>query len=62
MGRIDKPVLDESNGKSSRAKEASAKRKCLMCGDSFASTGAHNRVCKRCKSTQAWREGRDADS
>jgi len=32
-------------------------RCCLMCGSDFSSDGTHNRVCKRCKSTQAWREG-----
>ena len=32
-------------------------RQCLMCDDEFLSQGTHNRVCKKCKSTQAWREG-----
>jgi len=28
-----------------------------MCGEIFASEGAHNRVCRRCRSTRAWRDG-----
>ena len=32
-------------------------RRCLMCGTLFLSFGSGNRVCKKCKSTQAWREG-----
>ncbi|MBL6957878.1 MAG: hypothetical protein ISR52_02785 [Rhodospirillales bacterium] len=38
----------------------SGSRKCLMCGETFDSEGSHNRVCKRCKGTQAWREGRSS--
>lgn len=32
-------------------------RRCLMCRDSFESSWAGERICKRCKSTAAWREG-----
>ena len=32
-------------------------RRCLMCRDRFESSGPGERVCKRCKSTAAWREG-----
>ena len=32
-------------------------RSCLMCGDRFLSFGPGNRICKKCKSTQAWRQG-----
>ena len=32
-------------------------RRCLMCRDSFESSWPGERVCKRCKSTAAWREG-----
>ena len=32
-------------------------RKCLMCGTRFESDGAHNRICPKCKSTEAWRRG-----
>jgi tRNA(Ile2) C34 agmatinyltransferase TiaS len=31
-------------------------RRCLMCGQEFSSDGSHNHICKRCKSTQAWRQ------
>ena len=30
-------------------------RACLMCGDSFDSEGAHNRICRRCKASQTYR-------
>ena len=32
-------------------------RRCLMCRDRFESNWPGERVCKRCKSTTAWREG-----
>jgi len=32
-------------------------RRCLVCGAEFRSEGAHNHVCKRCKNSQAWRQG-----
>ena len=32
-------------------------RLCLMCREPFESAWAGERVCKRCKSTAAWREG-----
>ena len=32
-------------------------RRCLLCGKSFQSEWAGERVCKRCKSTAAWRTG-----
>ena len=32
-------------------------RKCLMCGNQFESEGVHNRICKKCKGTNAWRLG-----
>jgi|GEM_PF-1773148 len=32
-------------------------RKCLMCGETFESQWAGERVCKSCKSTAAWRAG-----
>ncbi len=31
------------------------KRRCLMCGDNFLSEHKFNRICKYCKSTDAWR-------
>ncbi len=30
-------------------------RSCLMCGRSFDSEGAHNRICRRCKASQTYR-------
>ena len=32
-------------------------RRCLSCRKTFASAGPHNRICKRCKSSQVWRQG-----
>jgi hypothetical protein len=32
-------------------------RKCLICRDPFPSAWAGERVCRRCKSTSAWRGG-----
>ena len=32
-------------------------RRCLKCQDRFESTWYGERICKRCKSTAAWREG-----
>ncbi len=34
-------------------------RDCLMCRESFLSTWAGERVCPKCKTKSAWREGRD---
>ena len=32
-------------------------RRCLLCGDSFPSEWAGERVCRKCKATAAWRNG-----
>ncbi len=32
-------------------------RRCLLCGEKFPSGGPHNRICKRCKTSQVWRQG-----
>ena len=32
-------------------------RKCLICRSPFASAWAGERICRRCKSTAAWRSG-----
>lgn len=32
-------------------------RRCLMCNSRFESEWPGERVCKRCKSTAAWRQG-----
>ena len=34
-------------------------RHCLKCRTAFASTWAGERVCPKCKSSSAWREGTD---
>lgn len=33
------------------------RRRCLVCGEKFDSLGPGNRICKKCKSKQAWRSG-----
>ncbi|WP_419913129.1 hypothetical protein [Hoeflea sp.] len=33
------------------------RRRCLMCREMFDSFGPGNRICKKCKSKQAWRSG-----
>ncbi len=38
-------------------KDPAAQRRCLLCGEKFGSAGSHNRICKRCKSSQVWRQG-----
>lgn len=38
-------------------KDTARLRRCLLCGETFNSAGAHNRICKRCKSSQVWRQG-----
>ena len=37
-------------------------RRCLMCEDKFESTWAGERICKRCKSSNAWRAGADFEA
>lgn len=38
-------------------KDPACLRRCLLCGERFGSAGPHNRICKRCKSSQVWRQG-----
>ena len=38
-------------------KDPARLRRCLMCGETFGSSGPHNHICKRCKSSQVWRQG-----
>ncbi|HSR72274.1 MAG TPA: hypothetical protein VLL72_07820 [Kiloniellales bacterium] len=40
-----------------RTISAARRRRCLSCGESFESEGAHNWICRRCKNSQAWRQG-----
>ena len=38
--------------------EAESKdRRCLMCGETFESAWAGERICRRCRSSAAWRRG-----
>jgi len=39
------------------AVEAVKPRRCLKCGSTFDSVWKGHRICNRCKSTSAWREG-----
>ncbi len=32
-------------------------RKCLMCAEAFQSEGPQNRICRKCKSSQTYRDG-----
>ena len=32
-------------------------RKCLTCGEKFESAWSGERICKKCKSTSAWKSG-----
>jgi hypothetical protein len=32
-------------------------RKCLMCAEPFQSEGPQNRICRKCKSSQTYRDG-----
>lgn len=48
---VDEKVME------SEAKEAVKERKCLMCGQEFSSEWAGDRICRRCKATEAWRRG-----
>ncbi len=51
MSEKTKTELKTDNGKDL------ARLRRLLCGETFASTGSHNRICKRCKSSQVWRQG-----
>jgi len=42
---------------SQETKTTAKKRQCLMCRDKFTSAWSGERICKRCRSTAAWREG-----
>jgi hypothetical protein len=49
-------VNDEQPGEARRASEEKI-RKCLVCKSPFPSSWSGERVCRRCKSTSAWRSG-----
>lgn len=46
---LDREDLDVKHEEKTRA--------CLVCGDDFVSAWAGERVCKRCRSSAAWRNG-----
>jgi hypothetical protein len=46
---------EESDEERVRAPRGPGPRKCLMCGREFESEGSHNRICRRCKSSQTYR-------
>jgi|1186.fasta_scaffold949254_2 hypothetical protein len=45
-----------------RQQLARKSRRCLSCDSSFQSTGPGNRICSRCKSTEAFHSSPDAFS
>jgi hypothetical protein len=47
----------KTEAKTESHKDPARLRRCLLCGEKFGSTGPHNRICKRCKSSQVWRQG-----
>ena len=47
------PVLDAEETEVATRKQ----RSCLRCNEKFESEWAGERICRRCKSTQAWRSG-----
>ncbi|MDP6352479.1 MAG: hypothetical protein QF926_00595 [Alphaproteobacteria bacterium] len=50
-------IMSKSNQFKKPAAEQLKPRKCLMCGEEFSSEGPHNRICRKCKSSQVYREG-----
>lgn len=48
-------VIDEETELEER--DDSKARPCLMCGHTFESEWAGERVCRKCKSTETWRRG-----
>lgn len=48
---------DKDSKPDSRRNGQARARKCLMCGSRFPSEWAGERVCRKCKSSAAWRRG-----
>lgn len=57
MESMNTQEKDQFEGSYAEARPQPKMRACLMCGESFESTGAGNRICQKCKSSQAWRTG-----
>jgi hypothetical protein len=53
----ERSVTNKSETESETSTDPARLRRCLLCGENFPSDGPHNRICKRCKSTQVWRRG-----
>lgn len=54
MNRQDTTPVDTLR----RASDQPRDRKCLRCGTTFPSEWSGERICRRCKSTTGWRDGR----
>jgi hypothetical protein len=48
---------EQRPGRDTSAGEVRKKRACLMCGTKFMSAWSGERICQRCRSRAAWREG-----
>lgn len=52
------PADDADEAEADFERKSIAKtRKCLMCGSSFPSAWAGERICRKCKSSSTWRQG-----
>lgn len=49
--------MDDLFHKEADSNLESKDRRCLMCGETFESEWAGERICRRCKATTAWRSG-----
>ncbi|MCH6587619.1 MAG: hypothetical protein IH805_04815 [Proteobacteria bacterium] len=50
-------MSNKSKTKTETSTDPARLRRCLLCGENFPSDGPHNRICKRCKGRQVWRQG-----
>lgn len=51
-------ILTNDNGESQpSSRDLPKARRCLRCEDIFQSDWSGERICRRCKSTAAWRQG-----
>lgn len=51
------PILGELFGSVAVGETLVTERRCLRCDEDFLSEGPHNRICKVCKDSNAWRSG-----